>query len=477
MSTGRVLILDDDPSISAIFEAFFLKKNFRVHAAKSIAEMAAVLQAYSFDAVIVDLMLGDESGLDAIPLILREAPFTRIFILSAHGSIDVAVKAVRLGASGFLQKSSEPDSIVNIVLEAISKNPDSMATAGPQEKNGKVPQENFGIVGNSAATKELLETIWRLSEIDSTVLIHGDSGSGKELVARALHQSSTRSAQRFEAINCAAIPENLLEAELFGVKRGAFTDAKADRAGIFQICSDGTLLLDEIGEMPLLLQSKLLRVLQEREVTPVGSNKSIPINTRIVAATNRNLKDEIAAGRFREDLYFRISVMNLFLRPLRERAEDIPPLVTLFLKRFNERFNRQVAEPDQSIMARILAYPWPGNVRELQNALERGVALSRDNQLSLENMFFGIQMEHSAAAPHMPEIKSTKDSQEDVCPVISEDIFNLPLTDAKQHFEKTYLLRLLSRTGGNIAESARRSGRYRADIYRLLSKYEVSNTL
>lgn len=469
MASGRILILDDDPSISAIFEALFLKEGYRIHTAHSIAEMGEVLQAFSFDAVLVDLMLGAENGMDAIPLILREAPFTRIFILSGHGSIDLAVQALRSGASGFLEKSTNPAEIVRSVMTTLEHQPGS---SGPSDASTSCAS-NYGIIGRSAATKELLDTIWRLREIDSTVLILGDSGSGKELVARALHTSSNRAHQRFEAINCAAIPENLLEAELFGVKRGAFTDAKADRVGIFQICSEGTLFLDEIGEMPIALQSKMLRVLQERQVTPVGSNTPVKINTRIVAATNRNLKDAITAGRFREDLYFRLSVIMLSLRPLRERIEDIPLLISLFLKQFNQRFSRQIKEPNQEVLARLMAYPWPGNVRELQNALERGVALSRDDQLSLADMFFGMRTEPSsngaAASPH--------DSLASVPQGLDLAVFEMPLTDAKQHFEKSYVQRMLARTGGNIAESARRSGRYRADIYRLISKYHLPHNL
>lgn len=468
MNASRILVLDDDPSIAALLEALFLEAGYRIHTAKTIAEMGGMLNAYSFDAVLVDLKLGAESGFDAIPMILREAPFSKIFILSGHGSVDNAVQALQRGASGFFEKGTDPRQIVASLVAELAKDQSQSQRTGAESETSVT--SNYGIVGKSQATLNLLDMIERLHDVDSTVLIVGDSGSGKELVARALHSSSNRARQRFEAINCAAIPENLLESELFGVRRGAFTDAKADRPGIFQICSEGTLFLDEIGDMPLALQSKLLRVLQERQVTPVGASTPIPINTRIVAATNRNFKEEIAAGRFREDLYFRLSVIMLSLPPLRERPEDIPLLTSYFLERFNKRFNRHVAEPNQETRARLMAYPWPGNVRELQNAIERGVVLSRNEQLSFADLFLSMQQsQFGDEAPHSGNGGSTEDE------VLDPKVFELPLTDAKQQFERLYLQKLLARTGGNIAESARRSGRYRADIYRLLNKFQISS--
>ncbi len=245
---------------------------------------------------------------------------------------------------------------------------------------------SLGIIGASQSIQQVFDRIHQVKDVDSTVLINGESGTGKELVARAIHQSSTRAKERFEAVNCGAIAANLLESELFGHKRGAFTDAKADRKGLFEVCDGGTLFLDEIGEMPMNLQVKLLRVLQEREVMPVGSSSTIKVNTRVVAATNKNLADEVKAGNFRTDLYYRLNVLQILLPPLRERTEDIPLLVRFFLDRFNKRFTKSIQPPTKELESRLVSYAWPGNIRELQNAVERGVVLSEDNTLSLDVM-------------------------------------------------------------------------------------------
>jgi DNA-binding NtrC family response regulator len=245
---------------------------------------------------------------------------------------------------------------------------------------------------------------------------------------------------------------------LFGHKRGAFTDAKSDHKGFFETCSEGTLFLDEIGEMPLQLQVKLLRVLQESRVTPVGANQSIKVNTRVVAATNRSLEEEVRKGRFREDLYYRLSVLKIHLPPLRERQEDIPLLVVHFLTMFSNRFGKSVAAPSREIMARLAARPWPGNIRELQNAVERGVVLSRDGVLHIEHMLDDILRE---SAPKVEVAQSDP----------FEEYLAMPLSEAKESFEKVYLGELLRMSKGNISEAARMCGRYRADIYRLLDKH------
>ena len=277
-----------------------------------------------------------------------------------------------------------------------------------------------------------------------------------------MHLLSRRASHRFAAVNCAAIPESLLESELFGHVKGAFTDASQDRKGIFELCSGGTLLLDEIGDMPISLQAKLLRVLEERVVTPVGSGRSIPVDVRVIAATHCDLIEEIAAGRFREDLYHRLSVIPIHVPPLRHRKEDIPQLVEHFRTELNGRFGKQVAPPDREVLQRIVAYDWPGNIRELRNAVERAIVLSRDGQIALSDIF-----------QHLGQ-RSTATTTKEVSAEALGTFYQLPLTEAKAAFEKAYVEQKLRETAGNVSGVAKLSGRYRVDVYRLIEKYGIN---
>ncbi len=453
----RYLLVDDDPLILGLLSSALQLKNIDVATAQNFGELERCLANFRYDAIILDLGLGSEDGSDAIPMILRTAPYAKLIILTGTHDIELAANAVFRGATGLIRKNSD----INITVDEILK----QTRPSPQMVKTRSDQIECGMIGSCPEVLALKSKIQQIAQVDSTVLVLGESGTGKELVARGLHTLSPRSANRFEAINCSAIPENLLEAELFGYKRGAFTDAKADRKGYFELCSDGTLFLDEIGEMPLNLQSKLLRVLQERSVTPLGCSKSIPVNTRVIAATNRDLRERVRAGKFREDLYFRLSVVPMSVPSLRQRKDDIPQLVNHFLAKFNARFNRKIAPPSRDILARMMAYDWPGNVRELQNAIERGVVLSTTDKLSLDNIFLG-----SANQP-MDEHESEHDF------VSSSELaswFRLPLTEAKSKFEKAYLKSVLSDAAGNVSEAARKSGRYRPDLYRLMHKYGVT---
>ncbi|MBM4252666.1 MAG: sigma-54-dependent Fis family transcriptional regulator [Deltaproteobacteria bacterium] len=322
------------------------------------------------------------------------------------------------------------------------------------------------MIGNSQAIRDLRCLVAKLGTVDSTVLILGESGTGKELVARAIHAAPSRGDRPFMAINCGAIPEQLLESELFGHRRGSFTDAKSDRKGIFEACSDGTLLLDEIGDMPLTLQTKLLRVLQERQITPIGATAPMPIATRVIAATHRDIASEAKMRRFREDLYYRLSVVVVRLPPLRERRDDIPLLTEHFLQQFNRRFDRRMRSPDHATMTQLIHYDWPGNVRELQNMIERAVVLASDDELRIDTMF------SRSDAIHV--MKSAERAEPTDLSQLPPALLALPLSEAKQQFERSYIRQLLQRSRGNISEAARISGRYRADIYRLMNRYNLA---
>ncbi|MCB0417077.1 MAG: sigma-54-dependent Fis family transcriptional regulator [Bdellovibrionales bacterium] len=452
----RILIVDDDEDVRLLLKTNLEYEGFRVQVCGSLQEMRQALRTQAFDAVLLDIFLSNENGLDALPAIIRENPALKIIVMTGHGSVDLAVQAMRMGASNFLIKSSDPRVVANELKAAV------FSQYGIAALRDEPFPENLGIVGVSAAMAHVLDSINRMKDVDSTVLVTGESGTGKELVARALHRLSNRSEARFGAINCGAIPENLLESELFGHKKSAFTDAKADRKGIFEVCSGGTLLLDEIGEMPLSLQVKLLRVLQEREITPIGSSEPMRVDVRVIASTNRDLEEEVRAGRFREDLFYRLSVLRVDLPPLRERREDIPFLVYHFISRFNDRFKKSVAVPTHEVMARLTSYDWPGNIRELQNAIERGVVLSRDNKLDLHDLFQQLQPQPSAVAE-----KLTLEDGMGLDSGIS------PYAEAKKHFEQKYLTSLLAATHGNISEASRLSGQYRTKIYRMMKRYNI----
>lgn len=460
---GRLLIVDDDVSTCRFWQTVLGEEGFRVDFCHSLTEMKDMLSRYFIDVILLDLDLDQENGLDALPYLVSESPFSKVFILTANASVDSAVDALRTGATDYITKSTEPKEIAAKLKEAISQ-----GYSVSLEDEGE-PFRKHGMIGQSRCFTELCGTIEQVKDVDSTLLLLGESGTGKEVVARTIHRLSNRQDRRFEAINCAAIPENLLESELFGHKKGAFTDAKGDRKGIFELCTGGTLLLDEIGDMPITLQTKLLRVLQEREVVPVGSSRSVAVDTRVIAATHRDLLEEIQSGNFREDLYFRLSVVPVKIPPLRHRKDDIKVLIDHFLQELNQRFGKRVKPPANDVMKRLLAYDWPGNVRELRNAVERGVVLSRNSELLVENLFRHLEKSEISRL-NLQEGRGDATSSP-----INEDIFDMPLTDAKQAFEKAYIQRLLQLSKGNIAEVARQSGRYRADIYRLFDKYGIDH--
>lgn len=449
---GRVLVVDDDADMLAVLQSTLEFDGFRVETCQSLDHMKEKIRRFSFDAILLDLRLGDELSVEALPYLVREAPFAIVIVMSAFGSIELAVEAMGKGAASFIAKSGDPGKIVDELKQRIEHR-----AAAP----ASVPQIASELIGQSAVMRDVVNQIIRFKDTDATVLITGESGTGKEIAARAIHGLSPRAGGNFAALNCAAIPENLLESELFGHKRGAFTDAKTDRKGIFETCTDGTLLLDEIGEMPLSLQAKLLRVLQEKEVTPVGATRAVKIGTRVLAATNRDLDDEVARGRFREDLFFRLNVLSLYMPPLRERQGDIKLLADAFIAKFNERYGRQVEPVGRDVLLRLEAYGWPGNIRELQNAIERAVVLAQGPLLQLEDV-----LQRKLRKKNAPQGASG-------APGSAEDAFNLSYSEAKEGFEKAFLLRILAVARGSIAEAARISGRYRSDIYRLLERYKV----
>jgi DNA-binding NtrC family response regulator len=449
---GRVLVVDDDADMLDLLTAELENRSYLVDKTQSLTTMKTMIRQHSYDAILLDLVIGSDNALEVLPYLAREAAFTKVVIMTAYGSVPLAVEATHKGASDFILKG---DSVTSLVDRFLSHIPDESAA---QDSSLEELYQDIGLVGRSEAFREVLDMIARIRNTDAHVLILGESGTGKELVARAIHRSSTRGKERFVALNCAAIPETLLESELFGYTKGAFTDARSNRKGIFESCSDGTLLLDEIGELPLNLQAKILRVLQEHEVTPLGSTQSVKVNTRIIAATHRDLEEETLLGRFREDLYFRLNIIPIYLPSLRERKEDIEALTRSFIERFNKRYEKSIHFPSRDVLTRLEAYDWRGNIRELQNAIERAVVLSQDDVLHIEDTLARKNRQRDNA--------TARSSQEN-------GDFETNYAAAKEAFERAFLLRLMGLARGSISEAARLSGRYRSDIYRLLAKYGI----
>lgn len=448
--SGRVLIVDDDEDIREIFASELSAHGFIPTAVADIESMQKALLERFYDAVLLDVFLNNENGLDALPFLVKNFHFTKVIMMSASGTIEIAVDAMKKGASTYISKTKNAAEIIGALQIMLNS---GRTTA---DESASKNWDKYGIVGKSPEIRTVLKQIEQVCNVPSNVLIIGESGTGKELVARAIHNTSHRNSKRFAAINCAAIPENLLESELFGHKKGAFTGATNDRKGVFELSSGGTLFLDEIGEMPLNLQVKLLRAIQEKEITPVGSSQTIAINTRILAATNRNPREALRDSQIRPDLYYRLSVITIHLPALKDRTSDIPVLVNYFLDKYCSQFEKVIKRPTEEVMAKLVNYTWPGNVRELQNAIERAVVLSVDGAIHTEDLF-----DHSDTFP-------TRNQQGTH---LQDSIFDHTLSRAKRDFEKEYLKHLLHATHGNITNMAKISNRYRADIYRLLSKH------
>ena len=387
MSAGpRVLIVDDEASLLEFLSLFFEEEGYAVATAASMAGARARLAEGDYDLVLCDILMPDGNGIDLVREIKAEDPHAAVIVMTAYSSDKTAIEAMKAGAYDYIPKPFDVEELRVMAQKALERTAlEEQNLYLRRELEGKYTFAN--IIGSSRRMQEIFRLVERVARTSSTVLVHGESGTGKELIARAIHFASPRAEARFLSINCGALPENLLESELFGHVRGAFTGAVREKKGLFQEADRGTLFLDEIGEMTPAMQVKLLRALQERTVRPVGGNREEAVDVRIIAATNQDLETLIDGGEFREDLYYRINVIPLHLPPLRQRREDIPLLVEHFLKKFSEEMD--LGEPRRiSVEAmRVLeAYQWPGNVRELENAIERAVALSSEPTLTTRDL-------------------------------------------------------------------------------------------
>ncbi len=445
---GRVLVVDDDPELCAFYEAGLRARSFATASRRSVKDAISALETESFDLVLTDLMLEGSTGLELCRWVCDQRPELPIVVMTAYGDIETAVTAIQAGAYDFITKPLELDALKLTLDRAMSHRELRAEVTRLRTEVGRVPGFEE-LIGTSPAMRKLYDVLDRIRDSDASVLISGESGTGKEVVARVLHRTSRRSAGPFVAVNCAAIPEALLESELFGHAKGAFTDARTRRAGLLQQSSGGTLFLDEIGDMPLGLQPKLLRALQERTVRPVGGDVEVPFDARIITATHRDIESAIEEGHFREDLYFRINVVHIALPPLRARGTDVLVLADRFRRQFATQSGKAVTGVSNAAGEKLSAYPWPGNVRELMNCIERAVALTRNRQIELEDLPDRIR-EYSPS--HVI--------------VAADDPSDFPPLEV---VERRYIHRVLESVAGNKSVAARVLGIDRKTLYRKLS--------
>lgn len=441
-----ILVVDDDRDLLRLLSIRLTAAGYTVSTAESGEQAVAQLATARPQLVITDLRMGGTAGMggmDGMALFEAIRQFSAtlpVIILTAHGSIPEAVAATRLGVFGFMTKPFDSQALLEQVESALRASGAS-AAAAPADDDW-----HAGLITQSPAMQDLLAQAKMVAAGDASVFIQGESGTGKELLARAIHRASPRRDQAFIAINCGAIPEALLESELFGHTKGSFTGATQDYKGLFQAAHQGTLFLDEIGDMPLALQVKLLRVLQERQVRPVGSTRSVPVDVRLISATHRDLHQEMEAGNFRGDLFYRLNVVSLELPPLARRREDIPLLVNHFLGVLSEKYGKHVQGCSPEAMELLVGASWPGNVRQLLNVMEQAVALCTTSVVSTAL----VQ-------------KALRDKPGKVP----------PLAEARAQFEREYLVQILKITNGNVTQAALLAQRNRTEFYRLLRRYEL----
>jgi DNA-binding NtrC family response regulator len=401
---GSVLIVDDEAKIRELLKRALAEEGHDVVALDSAAAARAMLASRFFDVLLVDNLMPDATGLDLIRSLTETVPEgerPQILMMTAHATVESAIAAMKLGALDYLQKPFDIDELLVVVARALEhqrlRTQHGYLIAERDEEFN-----HYGIVGRSRLMQEVIRTTGLVAQTKSTVLITGETGTGKELVARAIHARSAERDRPLIKVNCAAIPETLLESELFGHVKGAFTGAAANKKGRFALADGGTLFLDEIGTMSTALQAKLLRVLQEREFEPLGSEKSQRVDVRVIAATNRDLRQMVGEGRFQEDLYYRLNVIPISLPPLRERREDIPILVEYFVDKHAQRAGKRVDGFEEGVLARLQAYEWPGNVRELENAIERAVVLAPAGRITLQALLMpGAPTSAAASVPSL----------------------------------------------------------------------------
>ena len=450
MMETKILVVDDDPSLRTLMKMRLEAAGYALTLAESGAEALDHATEEMYNVALIDLRLEDMDGLVLLEQLLGKQPLLPVIIVTAHGSIANAVEATKKGAYDYITKPFASKDLLHRIENAL----EVRRLKGEVERLRTLVHDRYhfdNIIASSETMQHVLRQVSQIAITDSTVCLYGESGTGKELIARAIHVASRRANGSFVPINCGAIPEGLLENELFGHTKGAYTGADRAQAGLLLQAEGGTLFLDEISELPQSLQVKFLRVLQEREFYPLGAGQPVKIDIRLVAATNQDLEKLVAKGKFREDLYYRIHVIPVSLPPLRERTEDIPLLASFFLQRFSQETGKVVPNLSPETLRQLMLYDWPGNVRELANVMERAVVLSANATITPELLLLGKR--ETVAVSERGKIE--------------------PLREAREKFDKSYLVQVLTASKGNVSRASELAAKDRAEFYRLLRKYAL----
>jgi len=444
MAQTKILVVDDDRNLLDLIHIRLEASGYDVVAVDHENKAKEVATQEVFEVAVIDLQLVNQDGISLMEELHLIHPYLSVIILTAHGSIESAVEAMKRGAFNYLTKPFESRELILQIERAKERN----KLTGEINRLKELLEERFNfanIIAKSERMRHVLDQVARVADTESNIAIYGASGTGKELIAKAIHISSPRKDFPFLAINCAAIPDSLLESELFGYEKGAFTGAVKKSKGLLSRADKGTVFLDEIGDMPLSIQAKLLRVLQERTFVPLGGDNPVSVDVRIIVATNKNLREEVKNGNFREDLYYRIHVIPIELPRLMDRKEDIPPLVDHFIKKYSDQMGKKVKFITPSAMQKLMLHDWPGNVRELENTIEYAIAITQSDTLNDE-----IILKVKKVQTELPTMQ-----------------------EARAKFEKKYLQNLLKITGGNVSKAAELAGKYRADLYNLMKKHGI----
>jgi DNA-binding NtrC family response regulator len=449
----RILVVDDEVSVTGAMEMILSERGYSVGTARSVAEALARLKGRPFDLAFLDLQLPDGTGIDLLTQVKADVPDIEVVLMTAHGSLDITIEAIKRGAFYYLEKPFTPNQVLMLAERALQ-----FQGLGRQNRILKSTftgsSEAFGLFGNHPSMHQIHEVIRTAAPSDASVLIEGESGTGKELIATAFHLQSARAESPFIRINCAAIPSELIESELFGYKKGAFTGADRDKRGLIETAANGTLLLDEIAEMPAHLQSKLLRVLQERRVRRVGDEHELEVDFRLISSTNRDAALMIKEGVLRKDLYYRISTVKVRVPPLRDRLDDVALLAERFLQRYAEKYNKRVRGISPAVLSLLTRYDWPGNVRELESVIEHAVLFTQEDQLTPESL------------PEQLHAAKTANFSCTIPPYLT-----------MEEIEREAIAQTLERTSGNVKKTAQILAYHRPTLYRKLKKFGLRSDL